>query len=73
MLAPLTPEMYWKQVQREYHLLAGDFLDLEHLKQVLTRYSIDKFEKITPKMVQAVDDMLAHDIPDLLKNFSNLY
>ncbi|KAF7078233.1 hypothetical protein CFC21_082705 [Triticum aestivum] len=61
------------KVQREYHLPAGDFPDLEHFKQVLAGYSIDKFEKMKPKMVQAVDDMLAHDIPDLLKNFSNPY
>uniref|UniRef100_A0A453NDU4 Dynamin-type G domain-containing protein n=1 Tax=Aegilops tauschii subsp. strangulata TaxID=200361 RepID=A0A453NDU4_AEGTS len=61
------------KVQREYHLPAGDFPDVEHFKQVLAGYSIDKFEKMKPKMVQAVDDMLAHDIPDLLKNFSNPY
>ncbi|XP_037418893.1 EH domain-containing protein 1-like [Triticum dicoccoides] len=61
------------KVQREYHLPAGDFPDVEHFKQVLTGYNIDKFDKIKPKMVQDVDDMLAHDIPNLLKNFSNPY
>jgi len=62
-----------EQVQREYHLPAGDFPDVEHFKQVLGGYSIDKFEKLKPKMVQAVDDMLAYDIPELLKNFRNPY
>jgi hypothetical protein len=62
-----------EQVQREYHLPAGDFPDVEHFKQVLGGYSIDKFEKLKPKMVQAVDDMLAHDIPELLKNLRNPY
>ncbi|KAG2648624.1 hypothetical protein PVAP13_1NG020100 [Panicum virgatum] len=61
------------KVQREYHLPAGDFPDVEHFKQVLGGYSIDKFEKLKPKMVQAVDDMLAYDIPELLKNFRNPY
>ncbi|KAF8776352.1 hypothetical protein HU200_003581 [Digitaria exilis] len=61
------------KVQREYHLPAGDFPDVEHFKQVLAGYSIDKFEKLKPKMVQAVDDMLAYDIPELLKNFRNPY
>jgi EH domain-containing protein 1 len=57
-----------EQVQREYHLPAGDFPDVEHFKEVLGGYSIDKFEKLKPRMVQAVDDMLAYDIPELLKN-----
>lgn len=62
-----------EQVQREYHLPAGGFPDVEHFKEVLSGYSIDKFEKLKPKMVQAVDDMLAHDIPQLLKTFRNPY
>uniref|UniRef100_A0A0D9VCE4 Dynamin-type G domain-containing protein n=1 Tax=Leersia perrieri TaxID=77586 RepID=A0A0D9VCE4_9ORYZ len=61
------------KVQREYHLPAGDFPDVEHFKQVLGGYNIDKFEKMKPKLVQAVDDMLAYDIPELLKNFRNPY
>ncbi|GKC05416.1 EH domain-containing protein 1-like protein [Tanacetum coccineum] len=43
------------------------------LRQVLGAYNIDKFEKLKPKMIQAVDDMLGYDIPDLLKNFKNPY
>ncbi|KAG6412822.1 hypothetical protein SASPL_125513 [Salvia splendens] len=31
------------------------------------------FEKLKPKMIQAVDDMLGYDIPELLKNFRNIY
>ncbi|KAF0936050.1 hypothetical protein E2562_038357 [Oryza meyeriana var. granulata] len=61
------------KVQREYHLPAGDFPDVEHFKEVLGGYNIDKFEKMKPKLVQAVDDMLAYDIPELLKNFRNPY
>ncbi|KAJ8636104.1 hypothetical protein MRB53_010371 [Persea americana] len=61
------------KVQREFHLPAGDFPDVEHFKEVLSGYSIDRFEKLKPKMIQAVDDMLGYDIPDLLKNFRNPY
>ncbi|VVB07764.1 unnamed protein product [Arabis nemorensis] len=61
------------KVQREYHLPAGDFPSVEHFKEVLGGYSIDKFEKLKPKMIQAVDDMLGYDIPDLLKKFRNPY
>lgn len=61
------------KVQREFHLPAGDFPNTEHFKEALAGYNIDKFEKLKPKMVQAVDDMLGYDIPELLKNFRNPY
>lgn len=61
------------QVQREYHLPAGDFPNVEHFRSILNGYNIDKFEKLKPKMIQAVDDMLGYDIPELLKNFRNPY
>uniref|UniRef100_A0A2N9EN23 EF-hand domain-containing protein n=1 Tax=Fagus sylvatica TaxID=28930 RepID=A0A2N9EN23_FAGSY len=61
------------KVQREFHLPAGDFPNVEHFREVLNGYSIDKFEKLKPKMIQAVDDMLGYEIPELLKNFRNPY
>lgn len=61
------------KVQREFHLPAGDFPYVEHFREVLRGYTIDKFEKLKPKMIQAVDDMLGYDIPELLKNFRNPY
>lgn len=60
-------------MQQEYHLPAGDFPSVEHFREVLGGYNIDKFEKLKPKMIQAVDDMLGYDIPDLLKKFRNPY
>lgn len=61
------------QVQTEFHLAAGDFPDVENFRKVLSTYSIDKFDKVKPKMIQVIDDMLGHDIPDLLTNFRNPY
>ncbi|KAJ7946356.1 EH domain-containing protein 1-like [Quillaja saponaria] len=61
------------KVQREFHLPAGDFPSVEHFRQVLNGYNIDKFEKLKPKMIQAVDDMLGYEIPELLKKFRNPY
>ncbi|XP_043690374.1 EH domain-containing protein 1-like isoform X2 [Telopea speciosissima] len=61
------------KVQRGFHLPAGDFPSVEQFREALSGYNIDKFEKLKPKMIQAVDDMLAYDIPDLLKNFRNPY
>ncbi|KAH9607232.1 hypothetical protein KSS87_021296 [Heliosperma pusillum] len=56
-------------VQREFHLPAGDFPDVDNFREVLMDYNIDKFEKLRPKLIQTVDDMLSNDIPELLKNF----
>lgn len=61
------------KVQREFHLPPGDFPNVDQFRETLKGYNIDKFEKLKPKMVQAVDDMLGYDIPDLLKNFRNPY
>ncbi|KAK7276882.1 hypothetical protein RIF29_18028 [Crotalaria pallida] len=61
------------KVQREFHLPPGDFPNVEHFRETLSGYNIDKFEKLKPKMIQAVDDMLGYDIPNLLKNFRNPY
>jgi EH domain-containing protein 1 len=61
------------QVQKELHLPAGDFPSVEEYRSILNAYNFDKFERMRPKMVQGVDDMLAHDIPELLKKFRNPY
>ncbi|WOK98253.1 EH domain-containing protein 1-like [Canna indica] len=61
------------KVQREFHLPPGDFPDVHNFREVLSGYNIDKFEKLKPKMIQAVDDMLAYDIPELLRRFRNPY
>ncbi|PHT35425.1 EH domain-containing protein 2 [Capsicum baccatum] len=50
---------------------AGDFPNVEKFKEVLSGYNFDKFEKLKPKLIQGVDDMLGYDIPELLKNFKN--
>nr|GMD51320.1 EH domain-containing protein 1 [Ipomoea batatas]GMD53178.1 EH domain-containing protein 1 [Ipomoea batatas] len=61
------------KVQREFHLPAGDFPNVDQFKEILSGYNIDRFERLKPKMIQSVDDMLGYDIPDLLKSFRNPY
>ncbi|XP_024363827.1 EH domain-containing protein 1 [Physcomitrium patens] len=61
------------KVQREFHLPAGDFPSVEHYRERLAGYNFDKFEKLKPKMLQTIDDMLGYDIPELLKKFRNPY
>eukprot|EP00249_Psilotum_nudum_P008143 c21071_g1_i1 orf=198-1829(+) len=66
-------EEEFTKVQREYHLPSGDFPNVEHFRDVLSGYNFDKFEKLKTKMIQAVDDMLGYDIPNLLRKFRNPY
>ncbi|XP_014511361.1 EH domain-containing protein 1-like [Vigna radiata var. radiata] len=61
------------KIQREFHLPAGDFPDVEQFKETLNCYNIDKFEKLNKKMIQTVEDMLAYDVPKLLSTFRNPY
>uniref|UniRef100_M4F3Z4 Uncharacterized protein n=1 Tax=Brassica campestris TaxID=3711 RepID=M4F3Z4_BRACM len=61
------------KVQREHHLPKGDFPNVDQFREVLSGYNFDNFEKLKPKMLQTVDDMLGYDIPELLKNFKNPY
>lgn len=61
------------KVQRQFHLPSGDFPNVEQFREILKGYSFDKFEKLKPKMIQSVDDMLGYDIPELLKSFRNPY
>ena len=58
---------------RDHHLRAGDFPNVDAFRQSLNGYKIDKFKRLKPKMMQGVDDMLAYDIPKLLRTFRNLY
>ncbi|KAH0826128.1 hypothetical protein HID58_092561 [Brassica napus] len=57
----------FEKVQQEYHLPAGDF------QRSIGGYNLTSLRKLKPKMIQAVDDMLGYDIPDLLKKFRNPY
>ncbi|KAL4271559.1 hypothetical protein GQ457_13G001900 [Hibiscus cannabinus] len=66
-------EAEFGKVQRDHHLPPGDFPNVEQFREVLSGYNFDRFEKLKPKMIQAVDDMLGYDIPELLKTFRNPY
>eukprot|EP00897_Mesotaenium_endlicherianum_P002050 jgi/Mesen1/1873/ME000143S00927 len=61
------------KIQREHHLPAGDFPRVDYFQEVLQGYNFDKFEKLKPKLLQDVDQMLGYDIPELLRKFRNPY
>ncbi|CAH1451012.1 unnamed protein product [Lactuca virosa] len=66
-------EAVFEKIQKDHRLPAGDFPNVESFRMSLNGYNIDRFERTKPKMIQAVDDMLAYDIPKLLKSFRNPY
>ncbi|CAM6123882.1 unnamed protein product [Calypogeia fissa] len=66
-------EEEFAKIQRENHLPAGDFPSVERFREALQGYAFDKFPLLKPKMIQQVDDMLGHEIPDLLRKFRNPY
>ncbi|XP_076958073.1 EH domain-containing protein 1-like [Bidens hawaiensis] len=66
-------EQVFEKIQREHHLPPGDFPNVDTFRQALNGYNIDKFERVKSKMIQGVDDMLAYDIPNLLRTFRNPY
>ncbi|KAM0832300.1 hypothetical protein ACQ4PT_064987 [Festuca glaucescens] len=68
-----TLDEQFAKVQKEMHLPAGDFPSVDEYRETLSAYNFDRFERLRPKMVQGVDDMLAYDIPGLLKQFRNPY
>eukprot|EP00244_Chara_vulgaris_P011509 TRINITY_DN5720_c1_g1_i1.p1 TRINITY_DN5720_c1_g1~~TRINITY_DN5720_c1_g1_i1.p1 ORF type:complete len:556 (-),score=109.69 TRINITY_DN5720_c1_g1_i1:1253-2920(-) len=66
-------EEEFAKIQREHRLAAGDFPNVHLFRDTLEGYSIDKFEKLKPRMIQIVDEVLSKDIPDLLRKFRNPY
>eukprot|EP00899_Mesostigma_viride_P011205 jgi/Mesvir1/20085/Mv13333-RA.1 len=64
---------HFNKVRKEYHLPAGDFPDIEKFRNMLQGYDLSKFDKLKPKMIEQLDEMLSKEIPDLLQQFNNPY
>ncbi|XP_053330793.1 EH domain-containing protein 4 [Spea bombifrons] len=59
------PEIY-RQLQREHHISPGDFPDVKKMQQQLEMYDFSKFHALRPKLIEAVDNMLANKISSLM-------
>eukprot|EP01018_Ginkgo_biloba_P008689 Gb_07601 [translate_table: standard] len=66
-------EYEFSELQNQLNLTAGDFPNVQQFRDVLKRCSIDKFDRLKPKMIRSVDEMLGIDIPQLLRRFGNPY
>ena len=54
---------------QKYQLSPGDFPDLTKFRERLQVEDFDKFSKLNPKLIEAMDNVLAADIPKLVKMF----
>ncbi|NWS40301.1 EHD4 protein, partial [Probosciger aterrimus] len=59
------PEIYI-QLQREYHISSGDFPEVKKMQELLENYDFTKFHSLKPKLIEAVDNMLANKIASLM-------
>ncbi|OCT64859.1 EH domain-containing protein 4 [Xenopus laevis] len=59
------PEIYI-QIQREHQISPGDFPDVKKMQQQLEMYDFSKFYAMKPKLIEAVDNMLANKIAPLM-------
>ncbi|KAL3986155.1 Dynamin family protein [Acanthocheilonema viteae] len=56
----------FEQLQREHTISAGDFPDINKMREHLPDYDFTKFNPIKPKLLDVVDGMLASDIARLM-------
>nr|XP_033808879.1 EH domain-containing protein 4 [Geotrypetes seraphini] len=59
------PEIY-TQIQREYHISPGDFPQIKKMQEQLEVCDFSKFHSLKPKLIEAVDNMLANNIASLM-------
>uniref|UniRef100_A0AAQ5ZC34 EH-domain containing 3 n=1 Tax=Amphiprion ocellaris TaxID=80972 RepID=A0AAQ5ZC34_AMPOC len=56
----------YKRIEREHQISPGDFPNLKKMQDQLQSQDLNKFQPLKPKLLEAVDDMLANDIASLM-------
>uniref|UniRef100_A0A3Q1H753 EH-domain containing 3 n=2 Tax=Anabas testudineus TaxID=64144 RepID=A0A3Q1H753_ANATE len=56
----------YKRIEREHQISPGDFPNLKKMQDQLQAQDLTKFQPLKPKLLEAVDDMLANDIASLM-------
>ncbi|KAM9187400.1 LOW QUALITY PROTEIN: EH domain-containing protein 3 [Dugong dugon] len=54
------------QIEREHQISPGDFPNLKRMQDQLQAQDFSKFQPLKSKLLEVVDDMLAHDIAQLM-------
>lgn len=62
------PEEFLK-VQKAHQLAFGDFPDVERFRSNLKIYNMTEFNKLSPKLVAGIDEVLSVDLPKLMQLF----
>ncbi|KAK1171415.1 EH domain-containing protein 3-like isoform X1 [Acipenser oxyrinchus oxyrinchus] len=58
-------EIYSK-IEKEHQISPGDFPNLKKMQELLQSHDFNKFQPLKSKLLDTVDDMLAHDIAQLM-------
>ncbi|CAG5928179.1 unnamed protein product [Menidia menidia] len=56
----------YKRIEREHQISPGDFPNLKKMQDQLQAQDLNRFQPLKPKLLEAVDDMLANDIAGLM-------
>ncbi|KAH3745154.1 Receptor Mediated Endocytosis [Pelomyxa schiedti] len=67
LIANLNHE--FNKVMTKYQLSPGDFPEITKFKERLALADFDRFPKLNPKLIESMDEVLAADIPKLVKMF----
>jgi len=62
-------EEHFLKVHRMYQLPVGDFPDVAKFREVMSGHDLTKFPKLDLKMIQAMETVLAVEIPKLMSQF----
>ncbi|XP_007941225.1 EH domain-containing protein 2 [Orycteropus afer afer] len=54
------------KIQLEHHISPGDFPDCQKMQELLMVHDFTKFHSLKPKLLEALDEMLTHDIAKLM-------
>ncbi|KTF95096.1 hypothetical protein cypCar_00037103 [Cyprinus carpio] len=56
----------YSRIEKEHQISPGDFPNLKKMQEQLQAHDLNKFQPLKMKLLDAVDDMLAHDIAQLM-------
>ncbi|XP_036398368.1 EH domain-containing protein 3-like [Megalops cyprinoides] len=56
----------YSRIEKERQLSRGDFPNLRKMQEQLQDHDLSKFPPLKPKLLETVDDMLSHDIAQLM-------
>ncbi|XP_016326214.1 EH domain-containing protein 3-like [Sinocyclocheilus anshuiensis] len=56
----------YSRIEREHQISPGDFPNLKKMQEQLQAHDLNKFQPLKMKLLDTVDDMLGHDIAQLM-------